>query len=347
MNQSEPFRSPSADSYGNAQFVGYQSNSAAATVSLVFGILSICTMCTCLFAVFSLPLSLVAIICGHAGRSNIRNSGGRLSGGGNAVAGLTLGYSTLAVAAMGVVYFMLLASNVPTTTFPALTADGAVEYQAAESEILSGAQQTGGSSTTKEAAQPLADHYLKSLQELDAMIAESEGQTPPAPTAYRVYVRRNQNSVVYLVYVPNLDFMEPEAQEKIQRNCWSIAHACSTDVVSEDGEVAVVLYGSWSPFIAFFSSADPENASAELEDVQVEMEKIMPFFSDVHTSEDIEEWGKYDRNSEAEAEEPEASFELKPDVSAEAEIGAEAEAEVGPDVEAEVDEADTLAEESG
>ena len=60
-----------------------------ATLSLVFGILSW----------FALPVvgAIVAVICGHMARAEIRRSQGALDGDGLAVGGLILGYLHLAL----------------------------------------------------------------------------------------------------------------------------------------------------------------------------------------------------------------------------------------------------------
>lgn len=59
-----------------------------ATASLVLGILSV----TC----FSILAGIPAIILGHSARSNIRKSGGRLTGDGMALGGLLMGYISIA-----------------------------------------------------------------------------------------------------------------------------------------------------------------------------------------------------------------------------------------------------------
>ncbi len=61
--------------------------STTAIVSLIFGVLTW----------FALPFigAVIAVICGHAARSEIRYSGGRVDGGGIAMAGLLLGWSHL------------------------------------------------------------------------------------------------------------------------------------------------------------------------------------------------------------------------------------------------------------
>lgn len=77
------------------------STSSLAVVSLVFGILAWCL----------LPFigAIVAIICGHLARGEIRRSplDTRLEGDGMAVAGLVLGYAQLALCVLGM--FVLIA----------------------------------------------------------------------------------------------------------------------------------------------------------------------------------------------------------------------------------------------
>ena len=72
----------------NAQLPVHRTTSAMAVVSLVFGIASWCV----------LPLvgAIVAVVCGHVGRGEIRRSQGRIEGDGMAVVGLVLGYVQLA-----------------------------------------------------------------------------------------------------------------------------------------------------------------------------------------------------------------------------------------------------------
>ncbi len=62
---------------------------STATISLIFGILSW----------FALPIigAIVAIICGHMARTEIKRSQGALEGDGLAVGGLILGYVHLAI----------------------------------------------------------------------------------------------------------------------------------------------------------------------------------------------------------------------------------------------------------
>jgi ABC-type phosphate transport system permease subunit len=69
--------------------------STLAIVSLIFG----------LFGLTLLPLlgSLVAIVTGHLARGEIRREPQRLQGDGLAVAGLVLGYATVAITVLAVI----------------------------------------------------------------------------------------------------------------------------------------------------------------------------------------------------------------------------------------------------
>jgi len=72
-----------------------------ATISLVFGILSW----------FALPIigAVIAIVCGHMARAEIRRSANTLEGDGLAVGGLVLGYLHLAIILLIIcVIFMFL-----------------------------------------------------------------------------------------------------------------------------------------------------------------------------------------------------------------------------------------------
>jgi uncharacterized protein DUF4190/zinc ribbon protein len=75
-------------------------NSNAAVISLVFGILS--------WLGLVLIGAIVAIVAGHMARNEIRASGGRVGGGGMALAGLLLGYIQLALLLLGCIAFFFL-----------------------------------------------------------------------------------------------------------------------------------------------------------------------------------------------------------------------------------------------
>jgi hypothetical protein len=70
----------------------YKPTNVLAVISLAFGIASWCV----------LPLlgAIVAIVCGHAARGEIRRAAGTMDGDGFAIAGLVLGYIQLALSVL-------------------------------------------------------------------------------------------------------------------------------------------------------------------------------------------------------------------------------------------------------
>jgi hypothetical protein len=73
-------------------------SSTMAIVSLIAGIVA--------WVIFPFISAIVAVICGHLARREIRDSGGRLTGAGMALAGLVLGYLQLAITGLFVCAFM-------------------------------------------------------------------------------------------------------------------------------------------------------------------------------------------------------------------------------------------------
>lgn len=84
------------------------SNSSAAIVSFVFGLVGIFSS----WWLFGIP-SIVAIITGHIARSNIKASEGKLDGGGLALVGLILGYLTIGFYLLVIVGVVAALSSVP------------------------------------------------------------------------------------------------------------------------------------------------------------------------------------------------------------------------------------------
>lgn len=84
--------------------------SALAILSMISGIVSIPLICLCFFAI---PFSLFAIVAGHISRSICRRSQGRITGDGMAIAGLSLGYISLAIIIAMFVFMFAVQSRFP------------------------------------------------------------------------------------------------------------------------------------------------------------------------------------------------------------------------------------------
>ncbi|MDG2537605.1 DUF4190 domain-containing protein [Dyella jiangningensis] len=86
------------------QTSSYRSTNSLAVISLIFGI--------CCWFVLPLIGAIVAVVCGHLARAEIRRAEpGTVEGDGLAIAGLVLGYVHLALALLAIVFvvaFLLL-----------------------------------------------------------------------------------------------------------------------------------------------------------------------------------------------------------------------------------------------
>lgn len=72
-------------------------NESLAIVALVAGILSL----VCMGAFAGIP----AVICGHLGLGKIKRSGGQLRGGGMAIAGLVMGYVSIGLTVIVMLFY--------------------------------------------------------------------------------------------------------------------------------------------------------------------------------------------------------------------------------------------------
>jgi uncharacterized membrane protein len=77
--------------------------SGLAVASLVLGIMSVPTICCC---GGGLVAAILAIIFGHLAMGRIRRSQGRLDGTGMAVAGLVIGYASVALQILAVIFLV-------------------------------------------------------------------------------------------------------------------------------------------------------------------------------------------------------------------------------------------------
>jgi hypothetical protein len=77
-------------------------NNTLAVVSLVTGILGICT---------GGITSIIAVVCGHLALGQIKRSGGVMRGHGMAIAGLVLGYAMIALFVFALIFDAISVAN--------------------------------------------------------------------------------------------------------------------------------------------------------------------------------------------------------------------------------------------
>lgn len=83
-----------------------------AIASLVLGIVSVPTICCC---GVGLVAAILAVVFGHVAMNQIRRSEGRLNGKGMAVAGLVIGYASVAIQILVIIFFVASAILGPCT----------------------------------------------------------------------------------------------------------------------------------------------------------------------------------------------------------------------------------------
>lgn len=112
MSESNPYGSPKVQSAYAAR--GWQPpNQNLATISMILGILSLCSFlvgCCCgPLALVIPPLAIGAVVCGHMAKSRIRK--GTDAGDGMALAGLICGYVALALFCAAIIFYVILMLN--------------------------------------------------------------------------------------------------------------------------------------------------------------------------------------------------------------------------------------------
>ena len=255
-----------------------QTVSALAILSMISGIVSIPLICLCFFAI---PFSLFAIVAGHISRSICRRSQGRVTGDGMAIAGLSLGYISLAIV-IGMFVFMFAAQSrfpgggpgIPGPGIPPqLTNEtGAEETLDAAIASLSSLASTGNS----DAAVKLAAHLQASLHDIAQQLQDAhsspadEGADPSLiaendPTAESTsvvaelpeaagdselqralqeataYCSLKSNSCAFLVGISNLSNLNETDRIVLSQMVWLAAGRSAKDQCSVGQQFAVAL----------------------------------------------------------------------------------------------------------
>ncbi|MEQ9409919.1 MAG: DUF4190 domain-containing protein [Fuerstiella sp.] len=245
-NYQNPFENTSRQtSYRSAVYA--QKTSALAILSVIAGLLSYPMMCLCFL---SIPFSIFAIVCGHMSRGIVRDSDGEYSGLEMATFGMLLGYISLVLMGTFLLYSIggrdVPIPATPTSVTVTPQAEGDVLLKQAEGQLLAETETAAiGVSTTDQDAVRLAEHYIETLHVLDAThFAETNPGAATTPRAYRVFVQLNDDSIAFLVQVPELSRFTPAAVQTLQERCWLIAQRSVDELLPEGRKLAVALYSA-------------------------------------------------------------------------------------------------------
>lgn len=244
-----PFEHEAGNQFRQARYASR--TSALAVLSLISGIVSFPMMC-CL--IVSIPFSVFAIVCGHLSRGIIRQSRGEYAGTEMATFGLLMGYVSLILMGGVLLYGVRTVDDVIQTVSPSKTpaADvGAVLLQQAEQTLQNEMTVYAGSSTTKAEATALARHVVETLEVFDRTHLEAAESLPdqeaeaaqPPQTTYRAFAQINADSIAVLIHVAELPRFTDDARILLQERCWLIVQRSVDDLLPENANLAVAIYG--------------------------------------------------------------------------------------------------------
>jgi hypothetical protein len=138
-----------------------QKTSGLAITSLVLGIISLCC------PVFLLPIA--AVICGHIAQGQIKKSQGAIGGGGVALAGVILGYITIVLSIVAVVFWISVAPKMQSTIDLGVNIQNAQKIHMAMERMVS----DGESKSDKALGWP-ADAGITTVAELKKRLVDNE-----------------------------------------------------------------------------------------------------------------------------------------------------------------------------
>lgn len=279
MSEKHPFRSPFDDARPHFRSAHFEQRiSALAILSLLCGLMSVPMMCLCFTSV---PFSLAAIVMGHMSRGIVRDTNGTYRGIEMATFGTILGYSTLLITGITLLFYLNSESTLKQSSAPRPAQASTVLLQQAEAQLLSQSEEVAfGVSTSESSAQSLAQHYIDALHVLDSThFSESATDEELPPRAYRAFVQLNSDSVAFLLFVPEYARFTDEARQTLIDSCWLIAQRSVDGIVPNDSKLAVALYSdSNCQQIMIGKTARGESSSTGLSSPDASRKALSPFF---------------------------------------------------------------------
>ena len=236
----------------------YTMSSASAVSSMIFGIASPLGICTCISPMVT---SILAIVLGHISLSKIKKSNGRLLGRGNAIAGLILGYIFLPLSIGLTFLYYSAVANMPepgsrmgpgANRGPAANRASAASLGLADAELkLSGAKEGFTTGNTPEAHE-LAKTYSEKLSFLiqNTIVEKRRDVEKSVDDRVIVNCQLNDDSVCFLVKIPDYRKYEDEAKSGLADMAWAVGTITASEAELPDGSrlgvglKGIVFYGA-------------------------------------------------------------------------------------------------------
>jgi hypothetical protein len=246
-----------------------------AILSLVFGALSPVLICPCSLSVLTAP---AAIILGHVARSRIRKSPGQLTGGGLALAGLILGYASLAgLVAMGTFWAIMSKYADNLASVPVAEAD---LLQEVERKITTDAEGYALGDTPQ--ARDMAKKFATTMDIMSKLaFTQTKAKVKLSGGHYVTWCELRPGRCAFVVHVPEYRRFTDDAKETLELLAWQTAQRCAKDVLKKGDPLAVglkgvLLYGS--VMVGKVTELQPEGPNG-LEHSDKDKARLYPFFA--------------------------------------------------------------------
>ncbi len=219
--------------------------SVLSIVSLILGAVSVPLICACYLSLFT---SIPAVITGHIGYSQCRRAKGALTGSGLSLAGLILGYFSLAVTGVwltvGIVGLSLSKTDVADNDadVQASGVPGQAELSAAESRVVSDndGYAHGNSAEARELARQFADE-MKALDE--AFFTQTDTVLKLSGGKYVTWCELREGKCAFVVHVPEYRKFDKEAKGTLAHLAWGAAQRVVAGKLAPEDDLAVGLKG--------------------------------------------------------------------------------------------------------
>jgi hypothetical protein len=276
----DPFKTPEDNPYEDVRLdpagkavEGGSQTSPLAILSLVFGAVSPVLMCACFASVLTAP---AAIILGHMARRRIRESPGLLKGSGMALAGLTLGYITLAATAGLIAINIFMWRKPGVMPSPIESTPGQMALQDVERKIVTDAEGTALGNTPQ--AQEMAKAFGTSMEAVSKVIfALSDKKVKSSGRPYVTWCELRPGRCAFVAHVPDYRRFGDDAKKLLARMAWQSAQQGVKGTLKEGDQLAVGLKGDLLYGAVMLGKVTA--AKTNIREIGVDKSRLYPFFA--------------------------------------------------------------------
>ncbi len=223
------------------------STSTWAILSLIAGIISPVLIIACFLSLFT---SIFSVIAGHLAIHSIRHGAGRLEGRGVAIAGLILGYLSLALTLAAILFVVIRWPSAPSDGLTVAERSANAQtpserLRLAEMNVMSYSSGKVGMGNSAEAEQ-IATEFAVAMKELDEKLFTSSRERVIELTRgeFLTHCELQPGSCALIVHVPSYRDYTDDARETVADLAWVTALAKTSETLQPGDKLAVALRGT-------------------------------------------------------------------------------------------------------